>query len=226
MPEINKNNTTEVLTRYIPISIALIALIISVYMYSQLSEIKKESSAQINESMNAVTEMQQELENLQYAVTAENSLYLLRTCDEFDEYLRMLRDSTGYTAIVAVKDIQGFCLNETETDILKAMGFDQADTLRDGQYHSFIGISEDGKMIYQQIGGDDKITYYTNVGEYEVEIESSTLNAGNTAAIVVGDVDRSVNNRGFNIVTIENATGNIVDTVAFDTHVEEKTCIR
>jgi len=220
------NNFKEVLTRYIPVSIALMAFIISVYMLSQVSEIRKESSAQLEESMNAVSEMRKELENLQYAATAENSLYLLRTCDEFDEYLRMLRDDNGYTAVISVKDIQGFCLNETETDILKSMGFDKADILRDGQYHSFIGTIEDGKMIYQQIGGDDKITYYTNVGNHEVAIESSTLNAGNTASIVVDDVERSVNGRGFNIVTIDNANGQIVDTVAFDTHVEEKTCTR
>ncbi len=218
----SKDDIIELVTRYIPISVALIALIISVYMYSQV----KEFSAQHDEDMNTVAGIQNELETLQYSVSAENSLYLLRTCDEFDEYLRMLRDNNGYTAIVAIKDIQGYCLNDTETGIFKSMGFDQADTLIDGPYHSFIGIIEDGKMSYQQVGEDNKITYYTEILDMKLEIESATWNSGNTATIALDGVDRSVNERGFNFVVIDNATGQIVDCVAFDTHVEEKTCIR
>ncbi len=181
---------------------------------------------QHDEDMNTVAELQNELETLQYSVTSENPLYLFRICDEFDEYLRMLRDSTGYTAIVAVKDIHGHAINEAETGILKSMGFDEADTLLEKNYHSFIGVIEDGKMLYQQIGGDDMITYSTSVGDLEVKIQSSTLNAGNTASIVVGDVERAVNERGLNFVVIDNATGQVVDCVAFDTHMMEKTCIR
>lgn len=146
-------------------------------------------------------------------------------CDDICQYLSALKSMTNYHAFFSVKDIQGYSLNDEIINKLSELGFTNAPDLKEHEYHSFIGIVSDGKAVYQQIGGDEHITYKTTMNGIKADIESATLNSGNVSLISVNDVNYSVNYRGINIVVVDEE-GKLVDSVAFDTHVQEFTCIR
>ncbi len=151
---------------------------------------------------------------------------MANTISNYDNYLRLLGSNTGYVALFAVKDIQGYHMTQEQGELLKNLGFDQTDILLEHEYHSFIGIVQDGKMVYQQVGGDEDITYSTYIAGVDVSLESATLNSGNIARISVNGSDRSVNRRAFNIVIIDSEKGIVIDSVNFDLHVKEMTCTR
>lgn len=138
-----------------------------------------------------------------------------------DKYLAKIQENSGWTSIIVVKDIQGYYTTAEIIQSLKNMGFDQADILLEEQYHSFIGIWSNGQAIYQQVGGDEAIFHGQFVGEHYIFAKSATWSSGNTGEIYLDDIPYSVNNRGFNIVTIDNTTNELVDSVAYDVYIKD-----
>jgi len=147
----------------------------------------------------------------------------------FIPYLERLSefDKGKYSVFLAVKDIQGFALNQEMCEQLKKLGFDRADTLLEWEYHSFAGVLGDGGIVYQQVGeGDEPSRYEGMVNGHALAIDSMTLHGGNKAYISIDGIDYSIDLRGFNIVVYDNEDGQIVDTVNFDTHIAEIPCTR
>ena len=148
------------------------------------------------------------------------------TSTQMANYLKEIQEIQNATTVIVVKDIQGYCLNQDIVDELENMGFDQADILLEEMYHSFIGVLNDGEVVYQQIGGDEKISFGGFVDDHYVYAVSATYSAGNTGEVYVDDISYAVNNRGFNIVTFSNEDDTLYDSVAYDTYVEEITVYR
>lgn len=141
-------------------------------------------------------------------------------CD-FSSYIKGIKQLENCTMVIVVKDIQGYCTTQEMMDELKSIGFDQADVLLENSYHSFIGVYSNGEVVYQNIGGDEKIEFGQIVGNQYIYANSATYSAGNTGEIYIDDVQYSVNSRGFNIVTFDNVNRQLIDSVAFDVYVEE-----
>lgn len=138
-----------------------------------------------------------------------------------DEYLKKIQELRDCTAIIVVKDIQGYCTTEDTINEMKEMGFDQTDILTQEEYHSFIGIWSNGEVIYQQVGGDEAITYGQYIAsDHYVFAKSATWSSGNTGDVYIDDVQYSVNNRGYNIVVLDNE-GALIDSVSYDVYVED-----
>lgn len=138
-----------------------------------------------------------------------------------DEYLKKIQELRDCTAIIVVKDIQGYCTTEDTINEMKKMGFDQTDILTQEEYHSFIGIWSNGEVIYQQVGGDEAITYGQYIAsDHYVFAKSATWSSGNTGDVYIDDVQYSVNNRGYNIVVLDNE-GALIDSVSYDVYVED-----
>lgn len=148
----------------------------------------------------------------------------------FDEYLFKLKELNGYTAILSVRDIQGYSLTQEQADLLKALGFDNADTLLEHEYHSFVGVIDGKTVVAQNIGngdnGDGNTEYHGMLNDMNISVTSQTLHAGDKSSINVSGKEYSKNMRGFNIVVVDNTTGGVIDSVSFDTHVPEFTCTR
>lgn len=136
------------------------------------------------------------------------------------DYIEKIR-GLDCTAIFVVKDIQGYFISKGDVDALKSLGFDQADILLDQEYHSFIGIWSSGRVIYQCVGGNEAITYGQFLDGHYIYTKSATWSSGNTGSIYIDDVQYAVNNRGFNIVTINNADYKLIDSVAYDVYLED-----
>jgi len=152
----------------------------------------------------------------------------IRSIEDINQYFDYL---TGKNCIVfiAVQDIPGYNLTQATTDKMKQIGFsDEIDTLLQKEYHSFIGIVNNGQIITEQIGGDEYITYSgeSQINGKNVWMESGTWNHGNLSVINIGNGYYSAHGRGLNIVVWDNEAGRVIDSVAFDTHATEITCTR
>lgn len=155
-------------------------------------------------------------------------IFILQNTKVLKEYLSELEqlDLNNYAFFISVKDIQGYFLSKDIIDQIKKLGFENSDILLEHEYHSFIGVAglENGNVeIY---GGDEYIEYSDNLKGRKIFITSSTLNTGNNSCIQIGTTNYSINQRGLNIVVTDKQTGEIVDSVCFDTHVPEFTCYR
>lgn len=137
-----------------------------------------------------------------------------------DAYLETIKKLDDCTAIITVKDIQGYFTTQAMIDELKSMGFDQADALLDGDYRSFIGIWSSGKAVWQQIGDREDIEYYGFVNNRCIYAESA-VGASGRGYIHIDGVQYAVNNRGFNIVVVDDETDTLIDSVAYDVYVSD-----
>ena len=150
-------------------------------------------------------------------------IHSITDIDKYFDYLAG-KDCTIY---IAVQDIQGYSLRQETVDRIKCLGFDeQIDLFMQHEYHSFIGIVNNGRIVTEQIGGDEYISYSGEPEGYFVKMESATLNAGNFSTINIRGQEYSSKGRGLNIVVRDNLTGCIIDSVSFDTHIEEIPCVR
>ncbi len=140
---------------------------------------------------------------------------------DFVNYIERIKQVDNCTVVFAVKDVQGYCTSQKMADVLKSLGFGQADILLDNSYHSFIGVYSNGEVVYQCIGGDEEITFGQMVGNQYIYVKSATYSAGNVAEIYVDDVSYAVNSRGFNIVVFDNKEKVLIDSVAYDVYVED-----
>lgn len=135
------------------------------------------------------------------------------------DYLKKIRE-IDCTVIIVVKDIQGYYIDQNIIEALNGLGFNDTGVLLNEEYHSFIGIYSSGEVVFQQIGGDEAISHVDFIKNHYITTKSATWNSGNVADIYVDDVQYSVNNRGFNIVVIDNQTDKLIDSVSYDVCVE------
>lgn len=164
--------------------------------------------------------------NFEKISPVSESLSGINSIIDINEYFDFLagKDCTLY---IAVQDIQGYSLRQETVDKITQLGFDnRLNILMQHEYHSFIGIVRNGEIVMEQIGGDELISYSSELDGYPVTMESATLNTGNFSTINIRGKDYSVKGRGLNIAVRDNLTGCVIDSVAFDTHVDEIPCTR
>lgn len=145
----------------------------------------------------------------------------------FNEYFGALSKLEKCTTIISIKDIPGFGLNSREAYNMNRLGMRYTEQLLERTYHSYIGFFCNGDTVEEHLGGDECIEYSYKLSSGDsVKAVSATYNFGNVSSVLYKDKECSVNFRGINIVVIDNETGNVVDAVAFDTHVNELLCYR
>ncbi len=150
----------------------------------------------------------------------------LREITDICEYLRQIHSMDGITVIFSVKDIQGYRLTEEMESLLSDLGFKGTKKLLEHEYHAFLGGISNGNLIFEIIGNDEEIKHSEIIGCYKVDTVSACLNHGNCSSIKINGKERSLNERGINIVVIDDKSGELLDTVAFDTHIKDCMCYR
>ena len=143
----------------------------------------------------------------------------------FNEYLDLIREyDKQYTVIFSICDEAVKNLNGDLRKQLNTLGFtDDFDSSADFQ-HSFIGILQDGKVIYEAMSDGnsdierDALTYHGVLPNgLKYYVSSAGYQVGNASSIVIDGVEYSVNKRGFNIVIYDNQNERVVDSICFDT---------
>lgn len=147
---------------------------------------------------------------------------------DMETYLSEISQLNDCTVILAVKDTSEG-ISEEALKQMKRLGLEQSAKFVNNGKHSFIGVIQNGKFIYQNIGNEDQVLHYecdVQKCSFHMEMESKTFLYGNQASIKIDDVEYAVNNRGWNMVVYNNKTREIMDSVAFDTYDEQCRCYR
>ncbi len=154
--------------------------------------------------------------------------YELTQITDFETYLeKLVSMKEGCNIYIATYGIQGYGLSNQHASTLKQLGLDQVDELTKPEYRSYAAIISDGNVLHEQLGeGTSDTVIDTYVDNTKVSLSSANWKGFYGCSIRLGMTERSQKENGFNIVVTDKETGEIIDTVAFDTKDEACTCIR
>ena len=150
----------------------------------------------------------------------------LQSIKDLDKYLKLLAKNKNYSIFFAVKDIQGYCLTAKNILNMQNLGFEHMNLLLEHDYHTFVGVLYNGKVIHQYIGENEQYRYTDVLEDNHIILESGTLDFGDIASININGREYAINSRGLNIVVMNNKLQRVIDSVAFDTHSVDIPCIR
>ena len=140
----------------------------------------------------------------------------LQMANSLPEYLDMLRQCENISMFCSVSDDMMVNLTEESRDALKRFGF-QTDfgTLRYSD--AFLAVVDDG-VVRSEISSNRRISDEGTLDcGSQYQISSSGWLAGAESQIIIDGNEYSMNRRGINIVVLDNISGLVLDSVAFDT---------
>lgn len=132
--------------------------------------------------------------------------------------------------VIAVRDTIGYSVGTKGYVGLKKLGLTQLGASGDGRqdhWKGYAAIIYRGVVRYEKLEEQDMtVEYATTLDGIRLEIYSSPLRSANRASIVVNGEEYAMNRRGMNFVVIDTADGSVIDSVAFDTHMDGIPCFR
>ncbi len=132
----------------------------------------------------------------------------------FHEYLQSLKDR-DITIFISVKDEGTKSLTDVLHTDLKEIGV--TTDLSDKFHNSFYAvITPEGSV--EDYSDTETISYNGKIGEVPYSVVSGGWYIGNTSSIIINGEEYSKNTRGMNFVIVDNKTGEVIDSVAFDTY--------
>lgn len=136
----------------------------------------------------------------------------LRSEENFLNYMYRLKEGENFTAIISARgDVTGG-FNDGALSAVKELGLEKL--LTAGVNERYIAIIEGGKVVREEVSKDRIDTGVIDVLGYQTQIVS----AADESVIRMGSKNYSLNERGMNIVVLDNTTRNIVDKVRFKTY--------
>lgn len=149
-------------------------------------------------------------------------LYITNLSDYLDHLQNADKD---YTAIISVRDEAVMKLDDELRNKLRQLGFKIDFSVENACQNSFIGIWQDGKVLYENLskGNDDP---EQDVLEFKgimpdgkkYYVKSAGYKVGNESSIVINGTQMSKNGRGMNIVIYDSRHKRVIDSIVFDTH--------
>ena len=142
--------------------------------------------------------------------------------DSIEDYMEVLSSMEDMTVFIAVRDEASLNLTEEIRDSFGLLGLEC--TVFDKFHNSYVGIVGDG--IHIEDTSEMMLNYQGTLPDgHEYEVTSAGFDAGNCCSIEIDDTDYALNRRGFNIVTYDNLTSRVVDTVYYDLYLKSVTSI-
>ncbi len=138
---------------------------------------------------------------------------LLREEENFLNYIYRLKENDNYSVIISARGDTVGGLNDGVRTALKELGLvklAEAETA-----NRYVAVIESGKVTREEISDSEDI----DTGEFRVlGFKTHVTSTQRTAVIKMGQKDFSLNERGMNIVVLDNTTKSIVDKVRFKTY--------
>lgn len=161
---------------------------------------------------------------------SSNEAYITKSlvqCNDLFTYVQLLGlVKNKYIIALAVKDTPGDNLTEEDVCEIRSLGFSNFTAVL---WHTYVGIIDKGVVVCNLVNDirEEPVCYegqdINNILKFK--ITSMAWRRGNKAEIKIGDVDYSVNMRGLNFVVFDVDNNKVIDSVAFDYHMEHK-CYR
>ena len=146
---------------------------------------------------------------------------------DFQSYLRRIGKDIGkYTVCIAAKDDMSYGLSESDITALRELGLEADFGVHPGLRESYLAIVDRGAVLYEAASNHALEYELAENEKYDLHVTSSGWMTFPVAEIQVNKTNEAVNSIGVNIVVIDAATGLVIDSVAFNTYLEEHTCIR
>lgn len=142
----------------------------------------------------------------------DNKNKLLRKEENFLNYLYRLKENDNYSVIISSRGDTVGGLNDGARTALKELGLVKlAEAEKADRY---VAVIEGGKVTREEISDSDIDTGNFRVLGFKTRV-ISTLR---TSTIQMGKKDFSLNERGMNIVVLDNTTRKVIDKVRFKTY--------
>jgi len=126
---------------------------------------------------------------------------------------------------MSVKDSPGNYF--TDKHAARMMGWGFAVNLHNQLNHSYIGVVNQGNLIYEDLSiGVEAVQLVMKHHGVPLVVTSRSQKAGSLSEIQINGCEYSVNRRGINIVVYDTLSCTLIDSVSFDTHVSAITCTR
>ena len=145
--------------------------------------------------------------------TGENETSIIYK--DINEYLEMLGKLGDVTVLIGVKDEAAQGLDLKTTQSFEKLGLECSLFGKNG--YSYIAVSGNGK--HNEFTAAHELSYsgvLKNGTKYD--IVSGAFKYGNTCSIVIGGDEYAKNQRGFNIVVVDDLTGKVIDSRVFDVY--------
>ena len=143
----------------------------------------------------------------------DNKNELLRDEENFLNYMYRLKENDNYSVIISARGDTVGGLNDGARSALKELGL-----LKLAEAESadrYVAVIEGGKVTREEISDSNNI----DTGEFRVlGFKTHVISTQRTSTIQMGKKNFSLNERGMNIVVLDNTTKKIVDKVRFKTY--------
>jgi hypothetical protein len=136
------------------------------------------------------------------------------------EYLKKLSNNIeNYIICFSTNDYFNASLSDEEIEMLGVLGMkSDFNADRDNNNIAYISLIDSGDVKYEAIS-NRRITY--SYPDANINITSSGWLSTAYSSIVYNGSEYSSNTRGINIVVIDKTSGLVIDSVSFDTYIEE-----
>lgn len=143
-----------------------------------------------------------------------------------DSYLaRLFEKKENYIICIAACDDMNISLTENNIQLLQKLGVQLHEKGRKDSRYSLIALIDSGEKIYESMSNQLIEYCYTTIDGIDIAMKSSGWHGASTAQIYINGVDYACNTRGINFVILDKRTGQIIDSVCFDTYLQEQNCV-
>lgn len=143
----------------------------------------------------------------------DNKNELLRDEENFLNYMYRLKENDNYSVIISARGDTVGGLNDGARSALKELGLVKLAEAESAD--RYVAVIEGGKVTREEISDSNNI----DTGEFRVlGFKTRVISTQRTSTIQMGKKDFSLNERGMNIVVLDNTTKKIVDKIRFKTY--------
>ena len=151
-----------------------------------------------------------------YNLSKETKVVLGDLKDETDvvSYLGKVKDKS-YMVIISVKDEASKGITEEICNAMAELGLQES--LKGQLRVSYLAIIDEEQIVYETLS-NASVKESLEIDDMSIRAISSGFEVGNTASIIINDIEYAVNSRGLNIVVYDKNAKKVIDSVCFDTH--------